>query len=118
MFGGAASNADLVAKDLAQAGVTIEAKTAVLTRHHRQLLVTAIQSRITKRTGALAGSYHVDDQGVSTEHPGAHRHEVGFHARDSLGRLYNDPPHPAAGPAADAVEHVFVEAAEALVSSL
>ncbi len=109
------SNAGAVAGDFARGAALLGPKVAGIERHYRQLLLTAIQSRVPRETGALAASYHVDEQGVSSDHPAAHRREVGFHGRDSLGRLYNDPPRPAVGPAADAAEPKFVEALEAVI---
>ena len=114
----ATSNASVVASQFAARAATIGPKVAGIERHYRQLLLTAIQARITKRTGGLAASYHVDETGVSSDHPAAHRHEVGFHGRDSLGRLYNDPPHAQVGPAADGVEGRFGEALEVEIGNL
>lgn len=109
------SNARVVAGQFATSAATIGPKVAGIERHYRQLLLTSIQARVTKRTGGLAASYHINETGVSSDHPAAHRHEVGFHGRDSLGRLYNDPPHAQVGPAADGVEGRFGEALEAAI---
>lgn len=118
MIGAVHTNADVVAGQLARSAATIGPKVAGIERHYRQLLLTSIQARVTKVTGGLAASYRVDEDGVSSDHPAAHRHEVGFHGRDSLGRLYNDPPHAQVGPAADGVENRFVEALEASVGDI
>lgn len=83
-----------------------------LRRHYAHLVTTAIQARIVKRSGDLAGSYHVNAEGnVRSEHPAAWRHERGFHGADALGRHFAQAPHPAVGPVADEVGPLFEAAA-------
>ena len=115
MIGIRTSNAGVVAAQFASSAATVAPKVAAIERHHRQLLLTAIQARVPRDTGELAASYRIDETGVSSDHPAAHRREVGFHGVDSLGRRYNDPPRAAVGPAADAVEPKFVQALEAAI---
>lgn len=110
--------ADAVAAQFAGAAATIDRRVDGLSRHHRQLLATIIQARVARRTGGLAASYRADDLGVASEHPAAHRREVGFNGRDSLGRYYNDPPRPVVGPAADQVERVYERSLRLLVEAL
>lgn len=88
------------------------ARAEAIRRHYAHLVVTAIQARIVKRSGDLAGSYHVNAEGnVRSEHPAAWRHEMGFHSADSLGRHFSQTPHPAVGPAADEIGPSFEAAA-------
>lgn len=55
---------------------------------------------------------------TGTDRPQAARLEYGFHGMDALGRVYNQPPFPHAGPALDEVEPMLVAAAQAIAASM
>lgn len=58
---------------------------------------------VSRRTGATASTIGVDGTSVGSDDPKIHRLEVGFHGADSLGRIYDQPGHPALGPAFDRI---------------
>lgn len=55
---------------------------------------------------------------TGTDRPQAARLEYGFHGTDALGRVYNQPPFPHAGPALDEIEPKMVDAAKAAIAGL
>lgn len=52
---------------------------------------------------------------VGTNKPQGRRLEYGFTGADSLGRVYDQPPFPHVGPAADEIEPQFISALQAIV---
>lgn len=105
---------DLLAAGLRGHAATIPGRVDASARHHRQLLLTRIQAGMTKRTGRMAASYHLDGDSVGSDHPGARRHEMGFHGTDARGAVRSDPPHPVVGPAADEIGDRYVQAVDRL----
>lgn len=83
----------------------------------RHQLAEEWRARVTKRTGGTAASIGVDGQDVGSDAPDIHRLEVGFHGADSLGRIYDQAPQPALGPAFDLIDAQFDSVIDAVVLS-
>jgi hypothetical protein len=103
---------------LATAAVTAGAKAFSVTRRWTQALTTKIKANASGRPGprARTGDYRRSWSGItyvreaveivgeaSTNAPQGPRLEFGFTGVDALGRHYNQPPYPHAGPALTAI---------------
>jgi len=111
---------------------TLEVEMAALVSHYGQLMNTSIKAHASGRPGpnAPTGDYRrswahqVTSEGGTvkstngTNKPQARRLEFGFTGTDSLGRTYDQPPYPHAGPAFDEIGPQFVEAARKLQRSI
>jgi hypothetical protein len=98
-----------------------------LVTHWTALLETAVKRHASGRPGPriVTGNYNRSitrtvtpiaggaEGEVGTNAVQAARLEYGFHGRDSLGRLYDQPPYPHFRPAADEIEAAFAEAVAA-----
>jgi hypothetical protein len=123
------SNAYELASDMAGAARQGLEDAKRITRHYGMLLETQIKANVYhwtppqqpmrhKRTGAYRRSWttrHASAGGVSTatvgtNAPQARRLEYGFSGPDRLGRVYDDPPRPHVGPAADEWFPKYVDA--------
>jgi hypothetical protein len=101
--------ADVVARSFLDVATTLEPKLGLLKRHYAQQVANVARS-MEPWARLMVES---DEEGnVGSDHPGAHRSEVGFHGTDSRGHRINQGPRPALGPATDAVAPQFVEAVE------
>lgn len=99
---------------------------------HGRLLETTVKRNASGRpgpnapTGDYRGSwntrvYRGPDRITSTtgtNRPQAARLEYGFHGTDALGRVYNQPPYPHAGPALDEIEPLLIAAASAAIAKV
>ncbi|MDY0811453.1 hypothetical protein [Kitasatospora purpeofusca] len=118
------SNAAVVAAQLeARAAVAVPAAAAVV-RHHAMLLETAIRAAASGRPGpgVQTGDYRRSwttevrasatgvEAIVGTSRPQGPRLEYGFVGRDSLGRVFHQPPFPHVGPSVERVEPLFLTA--------
>lgn len=111
---------------------TVAAATHEVVDHYGQLLATRVQAHASGRPGpnAPTGDYrrsiHAERVGsganfavaVGTNKPQGRRLEFGFVGRDSLGRLFNQPPYPHFGPAIDEIGPEFVVALHAVTERL
>lgn len=119
----------LTAGQLAAAAVGIVTGLDTVTKHYGALLLLGIKSRAQGRPGPrrITGDYlrswamTVSQEAggiaveVGTNAPQGRRLELGFNGKDALGRVYNQPPYPHVGPAADVIEPQYHLAADALV---
>lgn len=109
-----------------------DAQTRTVVLHYGQLLATRVQANASGRPGpnAPTGDYrrsiHAEPHGsgagfavaVGTNKPQGRRLEFGFSGRDSLGRLFDQPPYPHFGPAVAVIEPQFVAALKAITETL
>ncbi len=132
---------DIVTRVLGTAGLMkatvgraarLDTEMHALVSRYGQLLNTRIKANASGRPGpnAPTGDYRrswvhkVDKIGDTwtstngTNKPQARRLEFGFTGTDSLGRTYDQPPYPHAGPAFDEIGPQFVEAARKLQRSI
>lgn len=121
---GAYTNAFEVATELEGAGIRATAKAIALTRHHAMLLETRVKAAASGRPGprAITGDYRrswtttyvMGPNGIraiiGTNRPPGRRLEYGFVGADRIGRVYNQPPFPHVGPAADQTIPEYVTA--------
>lgn len=119
LLGGAKLIAEMDAKS-----ASIPVKVGAAVRHWGLMLTTKIQANASGRPGpnVVTGDYRrswtttfrqvgpVATSESGTNAPQGRRLEFGFHAADSLGRVYNQAPRPHAGPAADWVFPRFEDA--------
>lgn len=128
------SNALQVAAALDDVGDRVPARAREITRHHGQLLLTAIQRRASlPRSGPpgprlqtgdyvrswnlrMAGNASFTSASVGTNRPQARRLEYGFTGVDALGRRYHQPPYPHVRPALFEIEPLFIAAMSEIVS--
>jgi hypothetical protein len=114
---------DELADRLEAAAKRLGPEVARATLHSGQLLRALIQSNATGRPGPnyITGDYHGSWQVapeqlpyganvvVGTDRPQGRRLEFGFVGADSLGRMYNQPPFPHAGPAVEELSKNYPE---------
>ncbi len=112
--------------------LTLEAEVSQLVSHYGQLLNTRIKAKASGRPGpnAPTGDYRrswthkVSQDGPTTTStngtnaPQGRRLEFGFVGADSLGRVYNQPPYPHAGPAFDEIAPQFLKSIEKIQRSI
>lgn len=118
-----------VARELIVGSVKIAGVVYTVVQTYGQLLKTRIQANASGRPGpnAPTGDYRRSwtvafagnsllgnaEAVVGTNAVQGRRLEYGFVGADSLGRVYNQPPFPHVGPAADAIEPLFYAALDA-----
>ncbi len=121
-----------IAAQLTQAAVGCEAATRRTVRKHTQLLHTRVLAKASGRPGPNAptgdyrrswGTGYIDGPGVYSGVVGTNavqgrRLELGFVGTDSLGRDYDQPPYPHAGPAVQEIEPGFVADLRAIVEAI
>lgn len=120
---GAYTNAYALAAEFDAAGRRSVSKARSITRHHAMLTQTRIMGNAHGRPGPRAPtgdylrswttSYSALPAGamaiVGTNKPQARRLEYGFVGADRIGRVYNQPPYPHVGPAADVQFPLYVK---------
>lgn len=128
------SNADDIAQVLASGDLKVRAGVRSTLIHYGTLLVTRVQAKASGRpgpntpTGDYRRSIHMQTSegllgltpggfvvAVGTNKPQGRRLEFGFVGRDSLGRVYNQPPYPHFGPALDEISGPLEQALGRLV---
>lgn len=124
-----AAGATEISHEFATASVKIPAVVYGVLQHWGQLLTTRVQAKASGRPGpnAPTGDYRRSISlemsqfgtfmyaSVGTNKPQGRRLEFGFEGRDSLGRIYHQPPYPHFGPATDEIEGPFEQAMSATV---
>lgn len=116
-----APDAYKIAADMGRASFAVTLRSTAVVKKHGQLLLTTVKAKASGRPGpnAPTGDYRRSwnlkikssprqlSANVGTNKPQGRRLEYGFVGTDSLGRTYNQPPYPHAGPAFDIVAPKF-----------
>ncbi len=124
MTAGASSNSEEIAAALERRAALTLPQAVSVVRHYAMLLEAQIKANASGRPGpnAPTGDYRRSWQSqvnvsgevvtavVGTDAPQAMRLEFGFVGRDSLGRLYDQPPYPHVGPAVETIRPLFLAA--------
>lgn len=119
---------DQVTASLLGASEYAIAATEALVNQTSSALMTQIKANASGRPGpnAPTGDYRRswtrrkvrNGFSVGTNRPQARRLEYGFVGRDSLGRMYNQPPYPHVGPAVDLIGPVYLARMEEVVAAV
>lgn len=129
MITGRVVGAEVLANELVGIGNGLSPRARSVVKKYGALLQTRIQAKASGRPGPNAptgdyrrswgtrysGNAFVSTASVGTNMPQGRRLELGFVGADSLGRIYNQPPYPHVGPAAQEIEPLFLAELSKLV---